>query len=157
MVHQNEEGEYSQASSGTLYPPLDICSNLHQWYAVSAIGSNHLQRCIPSKLPLETQAAVALKPVIPSSDLLSMLTCCLEGLLAGLCTACTAQSHMVRQQQSCCVMGILPLSRTAEKLKEKTDLIMPALCWQYLQISLQKCSCKEIPEDAKYPVLHSSG
>lgn len=55
MVHQNEEGEYSQASSGALYPPLDICSNLHQWYAVSAIGSNHLQRCIPSKLPLESE------------------------------------------------------------------------------------------------------
>lgn len=55
MVHQNEEGEYSQASSGTLYPPLDICSNLHQWCAVSAIGSNHLQRCIPSKLPLESE------------------------------------------------------------------------------------------------------
>lgn len=40
---------------------------------------------------------------------------------------------------------------------EKTDLIMPALCWQYLQMSLQKCSCKEIHEDAKYLVLHSSG
>lgn len=70
----------------------------------------------------KAQAVVALKPVIPSSDLLSMLTCCLEGLLAGLCTACTAQSHMVRQQQSCCVMGILPLSRTAEKLKGESLL-----------------------------------